>query len=210
MVVDVAQPCRDARLNFINDSANGGTKLADGTVTVRDATGATVVSKSVSKGSWPSPVIDVPKCLPGLTVQWQFYVDDDLVTPVARQVTGNRQFGCAGCDGDVHIIPENLLTYLVRYTDADTVIPNYTNMIVTINNGQRQVSTGPVAAGSQIWIDLGICSTVTNLDFTYEFIDPMDNMTPRTASPDPHSPPYPAQPGCLDEFTVNLGGQIQQ
>src|SRR5262249_46651281 len=72
MVVDVTQPCRFARLNFINDSNNGGARLADGTVVVRDASGATIVSTSVSKGSWPFPVINVPKCLPGLTVEWQF------------------------------------------------------------------------------------------------------------------------------------------
>jgi len=72
MVADTFQPCRFARLKFINDSHNGGTKLSDGTVVVRDAAGTTVVTKSVSKGSWPFPVIDVPQCLGGLTVQWEF------------------------------------------------------------------------------------------------------------------------------------------
>jgi len=206
MVVDVTRPCRVARLNVINDSHNGGTRLADGTVVVRDAAGATVVSKSVSKGSWPFPVIDVPKCLPGLTVQWQFYVDDYLITPTARQVSGTAQVGGAGCDADIHIVPENLLSYLVRFTNADTKINGFTNVTVTVNGGQRLVSAGPIAVGVTTWIDLGPCNTVANLDFIFQFIDPTDNMTPRTANPQP--PPHPANAGCLDKFSFNLGGQL--
>ena len=208
MVADVPQPCRLAKLNFVDDLWNGGTRLADGTVNVLDPTGTTVFSTSVSKGSWPFPVINVPKCLPGLTVQWQFYVDDDLITPVSRTVSGTSQLSGTGCDADIHIVPESMLTYLVRFTDADTVIPSFTNIIVDVNNSQRFVSTGPVAAGTTIWIDLGTCSTVTNLEFTFEFIDPTDNTTSRTASPDPTQPPFPANPGCLDQFTFNLGAQL--
>lgn len=200
MVVDVTRPCRFARLKFINDSYNGGTRLADGTVVVRDAAGTTVVSKSVSKGSWPFPAIDVPKCLPGLTVQWQFYVDDNLITPTARQVSGTSQISGAGCDVDIHIVPENLLTYLVRFTNADTMINGFTNVTVTVNKGQRLVSTGPIPFGVTTWIDLGPCNTVANFDFIIQFIDPNDNTTPRTASPDP--PPITANTGCLDQSSA--------
>jgi len=79
-------------------------------------------------------------------------------------------------------------------------------VIVTVNGGQRMVPAGPVAAGNAIWIDLGACNTVSNLDFIFKFIDPTDNTTPRTATPYP--PPHPAVAGCLDEFTFDLGGQI--
>lgn len=206
LVVDVTRPCRFARLKFINDSHNGGTRIADGTVVVRDATGATIVSKSVSKGSWPFPLIDVPKCLPALTVQWQFYVDDNLITPTAREVSGTSQISGAGCDADMHIVPENLLTYLVRFTNADTKINGFTDVTVTVNNGQRLVSAGPVPVGITTWIDLGLCNTVANLDFIFKFIDPTDNMTPRTASPYP--PPHTANAGCIDQFSINLGRQI--
>lgn len=206
MVVDVSRPCRFARLKLIDDSYNGGTRLADGTVVVRDATGATVVSKAVSKGNWPFPVIDVPKCLPGLTVQWQFYVDDNLITPTARTVTGTAQISGANCDADIHIVPESLLTYLVRFTNADTKINGFTNVTVTVNGGQRLVSAGAVPVGGTVWIDLGTCNTVVSLDFIFKFIDPTDNTTPRTATPDP--PPHSANPGCLDQYTLDLGGQI--
>jgi hypothetical protein len=206
MVVDVTRPCRFARLKFINDSHNGGTRLADGTVVVRDAAGATVASKSVSKGSWPFPVIDVPTCLPGLTVQWQFYVDDSMITPTARQVSGTSEVSGAGCDADIHVIPENLLTYLVRFTNADTEINGFTNVTVTVNSGQQFVSAGPIPVGITTWIDLGPCNTVANLDFIFKYIDPTDNMTSRTASPDP--PPHSANAGCLDQFSFDLGGQI--
>ena len=206
MVVDVTRPCRFARLKLINDSHNGGTRLSDGTVVVRDAAGATIISKSVSKGSWPFPVIDVPKCLPGLTVQWQFYVDDAFVTPTARQVSGTSQISGTGCDADIHIVPENLLTYLVRFTNVDTKINGFTNVTVTVNNGQRMVTAGPIPVNTTKWIDLGQCNTVVNFDFIFQFIDPTDNMTPRTASPTP--PPHAANAGCLDTFSINLGGQI--
>lgn len=205
LVVDTTQSCRYFQLKFINDSQNGGTRLADGTVTVVNAAGIVIVSKSVSKGSWPFPEIDVPQCLSALTVQWQFYVDDNHITPTARQVTGSRQLSGASCDADVHIKPEDTLTYLVRYTDADTKISRYTDLTVTVNNGQSLVDAGSVDAGTTVWIDLGTCSAVFNLDFIYGYIDPTDNSTPKTATPDP--PPYTASPGCLDEFTIDFGGQ---
>lgn len=206
LVVDTPQPCRYFHLNFINDSQNGGTRLADGTVTVVNASGTVVVSKSVSKGSWPFPEIDVPQCLSGLTVQWQFYVDDNHITPTARQVTGTRQMSGPSCDADIHIKPEDTLTYLIMYTDIDSKISAYTDLIVTVNSGQFQVDKPGVASGTTVWIDLGTCSAVLNFDFIYEYIDPTDNSTPRTATPDP--PPHSAVAGCLDEFTIDFGGQV--
>jgi hypothetical protein len=207
MVSDGAEPCRFSRLKIINDSHNGGTRLADGTVVVRDPAGVVVVSKPISKGDWPFPVGDVPRCLGGLRVEWQFYVDDAHVTPTARTISGNSQIGGIGCDAEIHITPENLLTYLVRFTNSDTKIAAFTGITVTVNNGQRLVPVpGPIPSGSTIWMDLGQCSTVLNLDFIFQFIDPTDNTTPRTATPDP--PPYQAKAGCLDTYTFNLGGQI--
>lgn len=206
MVVDVQKPCRFAKLKVINDSYNGGTRLSDGTVTLRDATGAVVVSASVSPGQWPFPIIEAPLCLSDLTAEWQFYVDDALITPAPRIVSGTAQFGALACDADIHIVPENLLHYLVRFTNVDTKINGFTDVAVTINNGQWLVSAGPVPVGSTIWIDLGLCTAVANLDFIFQYIDPIDNVTPRTATPDP--PPHAANKGCLDQFAVNLGGQI--
>jgi hypothetical protein len=196
MVADAGQPCRYARLGFIDDSQNN-TKLADGSVTVRDATGATVFSTSVSKGSWPSPVINVPKCLSLLDVEWRFNVDDAVSTPMARQVSG--VWGTGDCDGEVHIVPENQLTYLIRYTlDPASVIAEYTDIQVIIDNGPRSVSAGPLAPGGTIWIDLGPCNTVANFTVMYAYIIDPTNSTPYTASPDPGSPRFPAVPGCLD------------
>ena len=206
-VIDGTVPCRFARLNFINDSHNGGSRLADGTVVVRDSAGAVVVSKSVSKGSWPFPVVDVPRCLGGLRVEWQFYVDDAHITPTARTVSGNSQLSGIGCDADIHINPENLLTYLVRFTNSDTKIAAFTGITVTVNNGQRLVPVpGLIPSGTTIWMDLGQCNTVFNLDFIFQYIDPIDLSTPRTATPDP--PPHQANAGCLDTYNFNLGGQI--
>ena len=207
VVTDGTEPCRFARLKFINDSHNGGTRLSDGTVVVRNAAGAVVISKSVSKGSWPFPVIDVPKCLGGLGVEWEFYVDDALITPTARKVSGNTPIGGIVCDADIHISPESLVNYLVRFTNADTKISAFTSITVTINNGQRQVVVpGPIPTGTTIWMNLGLCNTVANFDFIFQFIDPTDNMTPRTGYPDP--PPYQANPGCLDSFNLDFGGQV--
>jgi hypothetical protein len=200
-------PCRFARLSFVNDSHNGGTRLADGTVVVRDSAGAVVVSKSVSKGSWPFPVVNVPRCLGGLRVEWQFYVDDAYITPAPRTVSGNSQISGIGCDADIHINPENLLTYLVRFTNSDTKIAAFTSITVTVNNGQRQVPVpGPIPAGTTIWMDLGQCNTVLNLDFIFRYIDPIDLSTPRTATPSP--PPHQANAGCLDTYNFDLGGEI--
>jgi hypothetical protein len=207
LVSDGTEPCRFARLSLINDSHNGGTRLTDGTVVVRDSAGAVVATKQVNRSSWPFPVIDVPRCLGGLRVEWQFYVDDAHITPSARTVSGSSQIGGIGCDAEVHITPESALTYLVRLTNADTRIAAFTAITVTINNGQRLVPfPGPIPTGVTIWMDLGTCNTVLNLDFIFQFIDPTDNSTPRTATPDP--PPHPAKPGCLDTYTFDMGGQI--
>jgi hypothetical protein len=206
LVVDTPKPCRLAKLNFINDSQNGGTHLADGTVRVLGANGATIINKAVSKGSWPFPVVEVPQCLAGLTVQWEFNVDDSLITPTARKISGSSQVGGTACDADIHITPESTLNYLIRFTNADSKISAFTDLAVTVNSGQRLVDAGPVAAGTQVWINLGTCNTVADLDFIYKFIDPTDNTTPKTVSPS--SAPYPAVAGCLDEYTVDLGAQI--
>ena len=210
MVVDLPQPCRYSRLSFHNPSQSAGTRLSSGTVTIRDHSGATVLTATVSSSSWPAPVVDVPQCLAGLSVQWKFYVNDTISTPTPREVTGTAQPAGPGCDADVNIVPEDLITYLIRYTNSDTVIQAYTNIQVTINNGQRIVNTGPVTAGTTIWIDLGpnACSSVSNLDFIYSYLDPNDGTTPRTATPDPNTPPFQAVRGCLDTFDVDLGGQI--
>jgi hypothetical protein len=204
---DGTEPCRFSRLKIVNDSHNGGTRLADGTVVVRDVSGAVVVSKSVSKGNWPFPTVDAPRCLGGMRVEWQFYLDDAHITPIARTVSGNSQLGGFGCDFEIHINPESLTTYLVRFINADTKIPAFTSITVTVNDGQRQVLVpGPIPTGTVRWIDLGPCNTVFNLDFTFRFIDPIDNTTLRTAEPDP--PPHQAKVGCLDTYTFNIGGPI--
>jgi hypothetical protein len=206
MVTDGTAPCRFARLKLINDSQNGGAHLAEGTVVVHDAAGALVVSKSVSKGSWPFPVVDVPSCLGGLRVDWEFYVDDAHITPTARKVSGSSTIGGAACDAEIHITPENLLTYLVRFTNADSKIAAFTAIRVRINNGLSELPfAGPIPTGSTIWMDLGQCSTILNYDFIFEFIDPTDHTTPRTGYPDP--PPYQASPGCLDTYSLDFGGQ---
>jgi hypothetical protein len=205
--VDGAQPCRLAQLKLVNDTHNGGTRLADGTVTVRASDGSVIVTKSISKGNWPFPMVEAPRCLAAMRVEWQFYVDDAHITPASRQVSGSQTLGATGCDFEIRINPESQLTYLVRFTNADTQIAAFTSMAVWVNNAQRVVSVpGPIPTGTIKWIDLGPCNTVVNLDFAFAFIDPTDNTTPRTAEPDP--PPHPAQPGCLDVYNFDLGGQI--
>jgi len=207
MVTDSTEHCRFAHLNLVNDTHNGGTQLAEGTVTVRNGAGTVILTKQVTKGSWPFPVVDVPKCLGGLRVEWDFHVDDAYITPTPRHVTGSQQIGGIACDADVHINPETQLTYLVRLTNADTKIAEFTSITVTVNDGQRLVNyPGPIPSGSTIWIDLGICNTVVNLDFIFRYIDPIDHTNPREATPDP--PPHAAHAGCLDTYTLDFGGQF--
>jgi hypothetical protein len=203
---DGTEPCRLAQLKLVNDTHNGGTRLAEGTVTIREPNGNVVVTKQISKGNWPFPVVEAPKCLGALRVEWQFYVDDAYITPAPRIVTGSQNLGGIGCDFEIHVNPESQLTYLVRFANADTRIAQFTSMAVWVNNGQQKFPVpGPIPTGTVRWIDIGPCSTVVNLDFAFVFIDPTDNVTQRIAEPDP--PPLPAQPGCVDTYTFNFGGQ---
>jgi hypothetical protein len=94
--------------------------------------------------------------------------------------------------------------YLARFTSTDSKIAVYTNVIVVINEGQWNVSGGPVSSGGSIWINLGPCTRIFNYDFVINFLEPGTNI-PRTAVPDP--PPFPALPPCQDSIVFgDLGG----
>lgn len=205
MSSDTQQPCRLARLSIFNDSFNFGPKLYDGTVTLRSTNGVTLSSAYVASTGWPVAKVGFQTCLPGLVASWQFSVNDAFATPVPRTISGTSNLSGAGCDAEFHLVPDRLLTYLVRYINADTVIPVY-DLTVLLNNGLRAVPVGPVVAGTIRWIDLGPCSGVVNLDFSYAFTDPIDGVTPRTATPS--SPPDPADFKCLDSYSVDLGRAI--
>lgn len=196
------QPCRFGRITLTNVSSS--IRLGAGTVELLGQGGQTLATYQVV--GWPAPPIQTKQCLAGMSVRWNFTVIDPYSLPGGRRgAEGTAAIGTGGCDGKINIDPRGVLNYFVRFTSTDTKIAVYTDVVVTINNGSRVVSGGPVFAGATIWIDLGACSTVANLDFIIRFPEPGTGI-PREAIPDP--PPYAATQVCQEAVAFgDLGGQ---
>ena len=194
-----SEPCRFGRLGVVN--GDSGVQLGQGTLDLLSPTGQTVSSHQVQ--SWPVPAIQTSRCLAGFSVRYDLAVLDKYPPPSQRRVQGKSPVASSGCDATTQLRPRSDLHYLVRFVNADTKLPGYTNVIAVVN-GSPAAATGPIAAGSTAWMDLGPCPTVATYDFTIQFIDP--GGTPRTATPDP--PPFLALQSCVDSVTYNLGGQV--
>src|SRR6266536_4064694 len=137
------QPCRFGQITLTNMSPS--IRLGAGTVELLGQGGQTLATYQVA--GWPAPSIQTTQCLTGMSVRWSFAGVDPYSLPGGlRRVEGMAGIGTGGCDATIKIDPRAVLNYLVRFTSTDTKIAVYTDVIVTINNGSRVVSGGPVFA----------------------------------------------------------------
>jgi hypothetical protein len=74
------------------------------------------------------------------------------------------------CDATLIIDARANVDYLVRFTSTDSKIALYTDVIAAVNDGQRNISGGPVFSGASIWINLGPCKGVSNYDFIISIV----------------------------------------
>jgi hypothetical protein len=193
------EPCRFGQLTISNASA--AVTLGQGVVEIMSQSGQALASYSIS--SWPPPPIQTRMCLNVLSARFDVLVKDRYAGPSPRHIQGQAALAPAGCDATARITPELRMNYIVRFTNADTVLPLYTDVVAVVN-GIPTTSSGPIPAGSTIWMDLGPCTGVATYDFNISFIEPSSGES-RTAYPEP--PPFQALPGCEDSIRINLGGQ---
>jgi hypothetical protein len=196
----VIAPCRFGHIVFANLSPS--VHLGGGTVSLRNAAGQQV--EEFSPTGWPSAPLQTHSCLPGMSITFDFAVQDKTPPPVARHVQGAAALTGNGCDASVSVDPRSKLDYVLRFTSTESVLPGYTQVDVVVNGGTL-VPAGPVPAGASVWVDLGPCSTVATFDFVIKFVNPTG--TPLTATPDP--PPFAANATCNDDIKFSdLGRQL--
>jgi hypothetical protein len=193
-------PCRWGQLAV--RSTSSAVTIGSGTVSLVSSSGQILASYGVS--SWPPGPIQTSTCLNGAVVRYDFEIVDRYPLPSPRRLQGQVTLSSGGCDATLQIHPEARIDYLVRFTNADTVLPLYTDVVAVVN-GSPQTSTGPVYSGTTVWMNLGRCHAVFTYDFIFSFID-LETGDPITLVPDP--PPMEALPGCQDSIRANIGGRI--